>query len=106
MSTGAGSFQTDVPTMEVASSHVYEVNEAIQAQLSELLHRLDPLVGTWQGGAAASFHALKERWHDQATRLNGALRAIGDGLVAAQRNYASSEDANQHGFAVVTGDLD
>ena len=105
MTTGAGSFQTDVGTMEAASRHVYEVNEAIQAQLGELQHRLEPLLGTWQGAAAASFHALKDRWHEQATRLNDALRGIGDGLVQAQRNYASSEDANQQGFTVVTGDL-
>jgi WXG100 family type VII secretion target len=103
--SGAGSFQTDVATMQVASGHVYEVNEQVQAQLRDLLHRLDPLLGTWQGAAATSFHALTERWHQNATQLNAALRGIGDGLVQSQRNYASSEDANQQGFTGVAGHL-
>ncbi len=101
----AGSFETDVPTMEVAAGHVFEVNEAIQGQLASLLQRLDPLMSSWQGGAAASFHALKDRWHHNATSLNHALRGIGEGLAQAQRTYRSSEEANQQDFTGIAGHL-
>ena len=100
-----GSFEADVPTMEVAAGHVYEVNEAIQAQLASLLQRLDPLVGGWQGAAASSFHALKDRWHHSATTLNQSLRSIGDGLVQSHRSYLATEDTNQQGFTGITGNL-
>lgn len=105
VNAGAGSFEADVPTMEVAAGHVLEVNDAIQAQLSTLLQRLEPLMGTWQGAAASSFHALKDRWHQDASTLNQALRGIGDGLVQSQRNYRSTEDANQQGFTGIAGEL-
>ncbi len=102
----AGSFRTEVPTMEVASSRVFEVNETVQSQLRDLLNRLEPLMGTWQGAASVSFHALKQRWHDNATTLNEALRGIGDGLVTNRDTYASTEDANAQGFTTMTANLD
>jgi WXG100 family type VII secretion target len=102
---GAGSFRTELPTMQAASRHVYEVNAQIQSTLSNLLARLDPLMGTWQGSAATSFQVLKERWHQDATRLNQALRGIGDGLVSNQRTYAITEDSNQQGFTSISGRL-
>lgn len=102
---GAASFETDMPTMEVAAGHVFEVNDAIQGQLAGLLQRLDPLMASWQGGAATSFHALKDRWHENATRLNQALRGIGEGLAQSQRTYRSSEEANEQDFAGITGHL-
>jgi WXG100 family type VII secretion target len=103
--SASGRFQTEMPTMDTAARHVYEVNDQIQSQLSSLLQRLEPLMGTWQGAAAASFHVLKQRWHDNATRLNGALRGIGDGLVQAEQNYAGSEDVSQQDFTGLTGNL-
>jgi len=104
MSNGAA-FNTERSTMAVASGHVYEVNDHVQATLRDLLNRLDPLMSTWQGSAAGSFHVLKERWNDNAVKLNGALRSIGDGLVQAETNYAASEDSNNAGFTGITGNL-
>ncbi len=100
-----GSFRTELPTMQVASRHVYEVNAQIQSTLANLLARLDPLTATWQGSAATSFQVLKQRWHDDATKLNSALRGIGDGLVQNQRNYQQSEESNQQGFTSITSKL-
>jgi WXG100 family type VII secretion target len=105
MPGGAGSFRTELPTMEVAGRHVYEVNAQIQSSLSNLLARLDPLMGSWQGSAATSFQVLKERWHEDASKLNQALRGIGDGLVQNQRTYASTEETNLQGFSSITSKL-
>ena len=91
--------------MHVAAQHVYDVNSQIQSQLSNLLARLDPLMGTWQGSAATSFHALKDRWHQDATQLNAALRAIGEGLVKVQGNYQATEDTSQQSFTSITRKL-
>lgn len=105
VSGGVGRFEADAPAMGVAAGHVFEVNEAIQAQLARLLNQLEPLMGAWQGAAAASFHALKERWHHDAVALNQALRGIGDRLVQSQRNYLSSEDSAEQGFTGIAGAL-
>ncbi|MGH3973074.1 MAG: WXG100 family type VII secretion target [Pseudonocardiaceae bacterium] len=53
------------------------MNDQIQGQLSNLLSRLEPLMGAWARGAAVSFQNLKQRWRDNATKLNETLRGIG-----------------------------
>lgn len=102
---GGGSFHTELPTMQAASQHVYEVNEQIQAQLTRLLARLDPLASTWQGTAAASFQALKQRWLEDANTLNRALRGIGDGLAQSHAAYQTAEDTSQQDITAVSGQL-
>lgn len=98
-------FETQVPTMDVAAQHVFEVNDQIQSTLSNLLNRLEPLMSTWQGSAAGSFHTLKQRWVDNAAKLNDSLRGIGDGLVANSTQYATTEETNTAGFTGMTGNL-
>src|ERR1700687_6260930 len=105
MSGGGSNFRTELSTMQTASQHVYEVNAQIQSQLSNLLARLDPLMGTWQGSAATSFQVLKERWHQDATQLNAALRAIGEGLVKPQGISRSTEETTQQSFTSITRKL-
>jgi WXG100 family type VII secretion target len=94
MSTPGSQFETQLPAMQQASQHVYDVNQQIQAQLSNLLNRLEPLTSSWQGAAAASFQILKQRWHDNATTLNQALHGIGDGLGQSHQTYQSHETTN------------
>src|SRR5216683_7026055 len=104
--SGTGSnFQAELSTMRTASQHVYDVNAQIQAQLSNLMGRLDPLMSTWQGSAATSFQVLRDRWHQDATALNASLRAIGDGLVKVHSNYHAAEDTNQQAFTSITRKL-
>ena len=104
--SGAGSnFRADLSTMHVAAQHVYDVNSQIQSQLSNLLARLDPLMSTWQGSAATSFLVLRDRWHQDATQLNAALKAIGDGLVKVHGNYEATEDSTRQSFTSITSRL-
>jgi early secretory antigenic target protein ESAT-6 len=104
--SGAGSnFRAELATMQAASQHVYDVNAQIQAQLSNLQARLDPLMGTWQGSAATSFQILKDRWHQDAIQLNAALRAIGDGLVKVHGNYQATEESSKQSFTSITRKL-
>jgi WXG100 family type VII secretion target len=101
----SSNFRAELATMQAASQHVYEVNAQIQSQLSNLLSRLDPLMGTWQGSAATSFQVLKDRWHQDATQLNGALRAIGDGLAKVHSTYDITEEGAQQTFTSITRKL-
>jgi len=105
MSAAGSNFRAELSTVQAASKHVYEVNAQIQAQLSNLLARLDPLMGTWQGSAASSFQTLKERWHQDATQLNAALRAIGDGLAQVHAGYSETESGTQQTFTSITRKL-
>jgi WXG100 family type VII secretion target len=91
--------------MAAASGNVFEVDEQLQAQLSALMARLEPLMGSWQGDAATSFHVLKEQWNANARELNLALRAIGDALVVNTNNYRTTEDANRQSFTGISSVL-
>jgi WXG100 family type VII secretion target len=91
--------------MQTAAQHVYDVNAQIQSELSSLLTRLEPLMGAWQGSAAGSFQNLKDRWHQDATKLNAALRGIGDGLKQAHGNYQVTEEHTQQSMTSLTGRL-
>jgi WXG100 family type VII secretion target len=62
-------------------------------------------MGTWQGSAATSFQVLKDRWHQDATQLNSALRAIGDGLVKVHSTYNVTEEGAQQTFTSITRKL-
>lgn len=105
MATGS-SFETQLPTMQQASQHVYDVNQQIQTQLSNLLNRLEPLMSSWQGEAAGSFQNLKRRWHDNATTLNRALQGIGDELKQSHQTYQTHEADNVQGVTHVLTNLD
>lgn len=98
-------FQTELPTMQVAAGHVFDVNTQIQATLRDLLNRLEPLMSTWQGSASVSFHTLKERWNDNAVKLNDALMGIAENLQQTHTNYDATETANDTGFKNITGNL-
>jgi len=102
---GAGGFEVETPIMRQANQHVFAVNEAIQAQLSTLLGRLEPLVAAWQGEAAMTFQQVKTRWNDSARRLNDALRGIGDLMSSNTVNYERSEEASRTGFTPISAAL-
>ncbi|MGH8902359.1 MAG: WXG100 family type VII secretion target [Egibacteraceae bacterium] len=104
--SATGGFDTEVPTMQVAAGHVRDVNSQIQGQLSSLLSRLEPLMGSWQGAAATSFDTLEQRWHDNATRLNQALLGISEGLAQSKDTYATTEDTNVADFSRVNANLE
>ena len=101
----SGSFNTDVATMQTAASHVQEVNGTIQAELSSLMSKLEPIASSWQGAAAASFQALQQRWNDDATKLNQILAQIAEGLVANAKSYAEQEAAAQEQINKTSGSL-
>lgn len=50
-----------------------------------------PSMGSWQGSAGTSFQTLKDRWHQDATQLNNALRQIGDGLAKNRQTLRSRQ---------------
>lgn len=101
----AGSFRTELPTMQQASSHVAQVNEQIQGQLRSLWARLEPIAGSWQGAASSDFQVLHERWQADATKLNSALLRISEALQTNERTYSETEQTNSTGFSKIASGL-
>ncbi len=101
----SSSFGTEIATMQAAAEHVREVNAQVQTLLSNLLQRLEALYATWKGEGATSFHSLKQRWLDDAQKLNQALMRISEAIDKNRTQYMASEEAAKTGFGNVAGSL-
>lgn len=101
----AGGFGTSVDTMQTAGSHVFDVNEAVQGQLSTLKNQLAPLAGAWTGNASTAFQTLMVRWDENARSLNDALRAIGEAIQASGVTYDTTDQDEQAAFTNLGGPI-
>jgi WXG100 family type VII secretion target len=102
---GGGSFRTELPAMSAAASHVDEVKGLISGQLSQLMSRLEPLESTWQGQAATSFQMLKQRWLEDANKLNEALGGIAEKLRQTEKGYSQSDQSGSSSFSQISNRL-
>jgi WXG100 family type VII secretion target len=100
-----GSFRTELPSMSAAAGHVSEVKGQINGQLTSLMDRLAPLESSWQGQAAASFQLLKQRWLEDANKLNAALEGIAEKLRQTEKGYSASEESGATSFSQITNRL-
>ncbi len=96
----ADGFGTAVEEMQRAGTHVFTVNDTVQADLATLRSRLGPLAGAWRGEAATAFAGLMARWDGDARALNEALRVIGETIQGSGRSYQAQEE--QHATALST----
>lgn len=101
----AGGFGTTTEEMERAGRHVLSVNETVQADLSALRGRLGPLAGLWRGRASVEFTNLMTRWDASASRLNEALRGIGESIQGSARSYEQQEQAQAEGLSSIRNAL-
>ena len=101
----AGGYGTSIDTMQTAGSHVFDVNEAVQGQLSALRNQLAPLAGAWTGSSATAFQTLMVRWDENARSLNDALRAIGESIQAAGVSYDTADQDQQAAFGSIGGQI-
>src|SRR5579859_4528220 len=99
----SGNYQAELGTMQGAAQHVQDVNDQIQAQLSSLLSRLEPLQSGWKGTGATSFQSLIQRWHEDATQLNSVLRSIGERLAQTHANITTTEGEVGQSFNTIQG---
>ena len=101
---GAG-FGTDLDQMRTSGQHVFEVNDEVQAELSQLGAALDSLLAQWRGSAAMSFGNVRMRWDSEARSLNDALRGIGDTLMAGHTDYTARQQNQAESFGRINGTL-
>ena len=88
----AEGFGTTVEEMARAGSHVFAVNDAVQADLSALRGQLAPLAGAWRGEASTAFAGLMARWDADARALSEALRSIGEAIQGSGQAYQQREE--------------
>jgi WXG100 family type VII secretion target len=91
--------------MTRAAQHVASVNQSVQAELSALRTRLEPLAGAWVGRAAAQFALLMARWDTDAQALNQALGGIGHAIEGSRTTYQRQEDDHTAAMTSITNAL-
>ena len=98
-------FTATTEEMARAAGRVQQVDEAVQAELSGLRARLEPLAGAWAGQAAARFAELMARWDTDARSLDDALRAIGEAIRSSGTTYQLQEDQQAAGMSSISSAL-
>ena len=98
-------YNVDLEQMATSGRHVYDVNDQVQAHLKALTGQLEQLQSQWRGDAASAFLVLRERWDQDALKLNQALRGIGDALTSAQTDYTNRQATQQSSFSGVSSIL-
>lgn len=98
----AQQFGAQFEQMQLAASHVAEVNQSVQGQLSGLRNQLAPLTGAWKGQAATAFQLLMERWDTDARNLNEALSSIGEQIRGSGTTYAQADDNENQTYSRIS----
>jgi WXG100 family type VII secretion target len=98
-------YQTTPEEMRRAATQVRQVNEQVQARLSQLRNQLAPLAGAWRGEAATAFAGLMQRWDADARQLNQALSGIGDAVDASAVGYQRAEETHRQSMTAITSAL-
>ena len=98
----AQQFGAQFEQMQSAASHVAEVNQSIQGQLSSLRNQLAPLAGAWKGQASTAFQLLMERWDTDARNLNEALSSIGEQIRGSGSTYAQADENENQNYSRIS----
>jgi WXG100 family type VII secretion target len=101
----SNSFGTSTDAMTAAANHVDQVSQEISSALTTLKNQIDPLAGSWQGGAASAFNTLMLQWHEDANKLTAALSDISQALSASGKNYAETETSNHSAISTILGGI-
>lgn len=101
----SNSFNTSTDAMTSAANQVDQVSQEISSALNTLKNQIEPLAGSWQGGAASAFNSLMTQWHDDANKLTAALSDISQALNSSGKNYAATEEANHSAIGKILGGI-
>ncbi|GAB3621814.1 WXG100 family type VII secretion target [Glutamicibacter sp. PS] len=87
-------FSTDTGDMQVKSQAVLSTIDRLRSEVAAMQMNLDQLQGTWQGSAAASFHAIVAEWRGTHIKIEEALSNIAGALTHASQQYEEVEQVN------------
>ncbi|MCP2260204.1 early secretory antigenic target ESAT-6 [Streptoalloteichus tenebrarius] len=77
-----------------AQSDISSTANKIEGQLESLKSRLQPLVSTWEGDAAAAYNEHQRKWDEAAADLKQVLNQIGIAVGHALEQYQDAERKN------------
>ncbi|MFN2518603.1 MAG: WXG100 family type VII secretion target [Jatrophihabitantaceae bacterium] len=91
-------FQVNPDDLRAAAEQMANINQAVDAQMNQLMSQLSGLSDLWRGPAAKSFHDAKTSWAARAAKHNQRLAQISEGLMRTHRDYMSTEATNTAGL--------
>lgn len=98
-------FTTDEEAMAAAAVKVDDAAVAIQDHISKLRGGVDAMLGGWRGEASGSFVQVHQAFEGQATKINNALRAMHEALVATGKTYGTQEADQSSSFQGMVGTI-
>jgi len=98
-------FTTDEEAMAAAAVKVDDAAAAIQGHIGKLRGGVEQMLGGWRGEASGSFVQVHQAFEGQATKINDALRAMHEALVATGKTYGSQEADQSGAFQGMVGTI-
>jgi WXG100 family type VII secretion target len=87
-------YTTSQEAMQQGAVKVDDAATQIQGHISSLRGEVETMMSGWRGEAASSFVQVHDSFEMQANKINKALRAMHEALIATHQTYGTQE-ANQ-----------
>jgi WXG100 family type VII secretion target len=84
--------------LAAAQANIDSTVRAVNGQLDDLSAFLAPMVASWEGEAAQTYHHLQRQWDSAAAELNQVLAQIAAAVGTANEQYQQAERVNTSRF--------
>ncbi|KJK52647.1 hypothetical protein UK23_03325 [Lentzea aerocolonigenes] len=89
---GAGGYGASAEELDALAKQIISVDGDTQATLRTVSNAVDGIASSWQGGAAQAFASLMGRFHEDASKLQEALRGIAEQMSGSAQTYIKQEE--------------
>lgn len=88
----AGAYTASAEELAALAKQIIEVDSETQGTLRNVSNAVDTVASSWKGGAATAFANLMARFHEDAAKLQEALRGIAEQMSGSAATYIKQEE--------------
>src|SRR5690349_20873446 len=91
--------------LDALAKRITDVDSETQGTLRNVQNAVDQVSASWAGEAQQAFSNLMGRFHDDARKLQEALRSIAEQIASSADVYARQEEDNRSSIGGLAGRL-
>lgn len=94
---------SDAQMMESAAAQIHEVKDNIKHVVSTLQSQIDPVLQSWEGGAADVFKKLMVKFTENVDKINAELATIGENIQETGRDNVQNDEMQSSEMSKIEG---
>jgi WXG100 family type VII secretion target len=98
-------YKTGAPELITAGKNMENTNEQLMNSLKQLDGEVEAIAAAWSGQAHSAFHALMEKFGEDATNLNQNLNKIAEAIAGSAAAYTQQEEQSSQDVSAITSAL-